>query len=121
MTERERERDRLYYLFQESKCPAHFWDNKQILDTTNYLLANGVIVPPCKVDDYLWFFKNGEIVFGRVIEITTSKSGVFAYLFELDDFDEIVDEFSIPLCEIGKTLFFTKEEAEQALKARDEG
>ena len=100
------------YIGEQNTFVAHIAD---------HLLLNGVIVPPYKVGSYLWFYKNGEIVFGRVAEITTTKSGMFAYVFELGEFDEIVDELVIPLCEIGKTVFLTKEEAEQALKARDEG
>lgn len=38
--------ERLYYLLQESKCPMHFLDNKQTLDTAKYLHEIGAVVLP---------------------------------------------------------------------------
>ena len=81
----------------------------------DYLLANGVIVPPCKVGDYIWFIQNKRLVYVVVENILKNHSGLFAFVFELDDGD-IVDEWSIPLCDFGKTVFLTKEEAEVKLK-----
>lgn len=82
----------------------------------DHLLANGVIVPPCKV--------------GQTIYVTTSW--VSEYKVKEIAFDDLLMRF---YCEnedyaldcrsfiffderIGKTVFLTREEAEQALKER---
>ena len=80
------------------------------------LVANGVIVPPCKVGYYIWFLQNDRLVLGLVQNITVSQNGLFAYVFEIDEHNEIENEWSIPLCDFGKTVFLTKEEAEAKLK-----
>lgn len=69
----------------------------------DYLLANGVIVLPCKVGDTVY-----QIDAERVFE-----SQVEAIIYATDSiaFDERV---------IGKTVFLTREEAERALKEREE-
>lgn len=76
---------------------------------TDYLLANGVIVPPCKVGDtvyYETYTNNGstsigvqphKIIAHRLIMVTESNC--------------LIADF-----EIGKTVFLTREEAERALK-----
>lgn len=84
-------------------------------EQAQYLMDNGVIVPPCKVGGCLYFIQNNRLVFGIVENIIKSHGGLFAYVFELYDGD-IVDEWSIPLCDFGKTVFLTREEAERALK-----
>lgn len=38
------DREKLDDLFADGKCPAWFIDNKQRLDTVDYLIANGVTV-----------------------------------------------------------------------------
>lgn len=81
----------------------------------DHLLANGVIVPPCKVGDTVYFdtYLRGDSVGVRphkVIEVKCviitepSKGGIGA---EISDWD------------FGKTVFFTREEAEKALKERE--
>lgn len=84
-------------------------------EQAQYLMDNGVIVPPCKIGCCLYFIQKNRIVFGIVAEITANKSDLFAYVFEFDNGD-IVDEWSIPLGNLGKTVFLTREEAERALK-----
>lgn len=82
----------------------------------DHLLANGVIVPPCKVGDTVYFdtYLRGDSVGVRphkVIEVKCviitepSKGGIRA---EISDWD------------FGKTVFFTREEAEKALKEREQ-
>lgn len=75
---------------------------------------------PCEVGQNLWFLQNDRLAFGVVENILKNHSGLFAYVFELDDGD-VIDEWSIPLCDIGKTVFIgdnAHEEAEKALKER---
>ena len=79
--------------------------------TADYLLANGIIVPPCKVGDTVYYITgiyNSLIRSAEVIEIYCSDSG-FAYRVSSDYVN-----FDLQQSEI----YFTKEEAEQALKER---
>lgn len=82
------------------------------------LLANGVIVPPCKVGDIVYKVYDIESVHRQILELevlmieigiqrkvclkTTKKH---RYNFDKATFEDF-----------GKTVFLTKEEAEQALK-----
>lgn len=78
----------------------------------DHLLANGVIVPPCKVGDIIWTYD----FMWRLIPCTVDKpyrcvcgekgGCTFEMCFADDDF--------------GKTVFLTKEEAEKALKERED-
>ena len=82
----------------------------------DYLLANGVIVPPCKVGDTVYEIcerrrsgKWQKAIVERVVhgieigidKILTARCGTTAYVY---------------LSRLGKTVFLTREEAETALK-----
>ena len=68
----------------------------------DYLLANGIIVPPCKVGDTVY-----QVATERIYE---SKIKQVIYDVGHFGFDESA---------IGTSVFLTKGEAEQALKERD--
>jgi len=80
----------------------------------DYLLANGVIVPPCKVGDMVYMlvtkhthsysFDNGKMVINDNQHTFIKQT----YLME-SNFFRVIKDF-------GKTVFLTKEEAKQALK-----
>ena len=76
----------------------------------DYLLANGVIVPPCKVGDEIYYlFPQQGIQRAFVRRIQIGKYGV-----------AICTKYGATLIsEIGKTVFLTREEAEKALKERE--
>ena len=81
----------------------------------DHLLANGVIVPPCKVGDTVWFntFKKNATV----------CVGIQPHIVDRIDVNCVCDtknliETSIPCWTFGKTVFLTKEEAEKALAER---
>ena len=98
-------------------------------DEVDYLLANGVIVPPCKVGDVV-YIKNIPLI----IQFLHIENEVYYVVqFDCDDCGECPfyeDEVSfegehdcktngyIQFTEkdIGKTVFLTKEEAEAKLK-----
>ena len=95
----------------------------------DYLLAKGVIVPPCKVGDTAYKITHlcgGEtiIVKGTVIEITmTEKSPkskkVDCRFYFWADGEEFTRRMYSIWCwwfDIGETVFLTKEEAEEKLK-----
>ena len=100
------------------------WTIKKIAELADYLLKNGVIVPPCKVGDKIYAHWNcgkhgksiSEFVVTHIdidylpdIEVAyksqTSLSGTYHFA-KLSDF--------------GKTVFLTREEAEKALAERSE-
>ncbi len=98
------------YRKDESKCPFAYY-------LADRLLANGGVLPPCKVGDIVYMVTPG----GKIHEkkVLGSKSVVGSNLR-----DEIWIKHSFT-CEsalvfneddIGKTVFLTREEAEQALK-----
>ena len=101
----------------------------------DYLLANGVIVPPCKVNDKVYVISESRIEEATVIDVTVSLS--------IDIMLEITCDYNCEGCpfgywtenyggdwscsgeygtsmvqdkDFGKTVFLTREEAERALK-----
>ena len=61
------DRDRLIELLKKDNCPSPFFCDEKCkyanlkrcyqARTADYLLANGVIVPPCKVGDKVYIVK----------------------------------------------------------------
>jgi hypothetical protein len=85
---------------------------KVIEEVAAYLLANGVIVPPCKVGQILYVIEAGLINEAKVKEYkycSNSNNGVHWHIvFE--------DLFAMSEAHIGKSVFYTREEAEKALE-----
>lgn len=112
------ERERLIELL--NKKYDHFCDqcgvNKDSRYTENlsdYLLENGVIVPPVKVNDIIYIADENSNEFTGIDECRVSKlewNGVFWAIFVDKDYCGYSEN------EIGKTVFLTREEAEKALK-----
>jgi hypothetical protein len=100
------------------------------VDSENYyrfiadaLLANGVIVPPCKVGHKVFYFfetcdeqgkEKTRISEGVVVSFSLQEEGLWAYVRYKSGLTywHIVDK------DFGKTVFLTREEAETALKER---
>lgn len=104
------ERDRLFDLIANMPpevCTA--------VETTDYLLDNGVILPPCKVGDVVFMLGQDEILEMKVFQKTTGINGSYydsrntAY----NDFEDIFVDV-----DVGQTVFLTREEAEEALEKR---
>ena len=111
-------RDRLIELIKNAE--KAFPKDKPVLDieefVADHLLANGVIVPPCKVGDKVYSIVEGInfVLVGEVYEYVvgrehfvfrSTRKGYFTLAFtEID---------------IGKTVFLTKELAEKALAERE--
>ena len=78
----------------------------------DYLLENGVIVPPCKVGDMVYIFERGSYIIpicgqGKPHwEIKIEKCSFKYWLLDNHKF--------------GVNMFFTREEAEKALKEREQ-
>lgn len=93
----------------------------------DYLLANGVIVPPCKVGQTvfrivkLYGDRKPIIVEGEVFEIALTHENCEIkkrFYFLEKGGNKIINRYSLWLDfdEIGKTAFFTKEESKKALE-----
>lgn len=91
-------------------------DAKHIVD---HLLANGVIVPPCKVGDVVYQITRNFISEFRVrfVEIATCGN-LFLHTDLISDIVYTGEVFSES--DIGKTVFLTREEAEKALERNKE-
>lgn len=99
----------------------------QTLQTiADHLLENGVIVMPCKVGDTVWMVAKvyadvdgveKHIIFkGEVVSVSMQPEGLWTYCRYEEGWDywhKCVEDF-------GKIVFLTKEEAEQALKEREQ-
>ena len=91
-------------------------DKAEAKDLANHLLANGVIVPPCKVGDIVYTIFEGDIEALKVTYTKTEESAEFVYRY----YDARNKFLNMPFSDrsIGKTVFLTKEEAEKALAER---
>ena len=77
-----------------------------------FLLKNGVIVPPCKVGDVIYFVYRENIYPHKIKDIRINEYGEF-----------ISSSMNFNFKDFGKIVFLTKEEAEKALaeKRADNG
>ncbi len=101
----------------------------------DYLLANGVIVPPCKVGDIVYatkgcFYlphatqiKEDSIITCEIIAVKETKKGKFLLLKPLieEAFNMRSSNGWFPFSSIGKTIFLTKEAAKQAIAKIKDG
>lgn len=105
-------RDRLIELINEFKeldfcVPPDWW----IEHFADHLLANGVIVPPCKVGDtvYVCFSRT------RVIECKVARI-IIEHIEEIGMSFICYGGMHFDMRHWGKTVFLTREEAEKALE-----
>ncbi len=90
----------------------------------DYLLANGVIVPPCKVGGIVWVVYSPKYPANPADKGKwfMSQDGVQRIIYGAKGISiETWNMGTISAKKIGSELFFIKEEAEQALKERDDG
>ena len=123
-------RDRLIELIEQKQNGGwRFITGEYTTDVSNeyladHLLANGVIVPPCKVGDKVYYVSENPINLSvnpytiyeaDVVRIVTTKLGTSLVI-------QIHNEYGcteIPnIKDFGKTVFLTKEEAEAELEKR---
>lgn len=77
-------------------------------NVADYLLANGVIVPPCKVGDKLYITAS---ISKEIVETVV----IGMWIIE-DSFSILTIHGTIINNSLGDTVFLTKEEAEEKLK-----
>ena len=102
------DRDRLIELIMKSKAPLI---SRPLAEKeADHLIANGVICPPCQVGDmvYLCGIYTGQIIPTKVVGINIAENDVFL-LGNNFTCVSVADQ-------LGKTVFLTKEEAEEKLK-----
>lgn len=88
-----------------------------IENIADQLLANGVIVPPCKVGDTVYYPSGSfDRIFEKTVDeilISENESDVGCYIHFASTY--------MPFENIGKTVFLTKEEAEEKLNEMNKG
>lgn len=115
------ERERLIELIADSK-QMNGWNVEdkwgRIEDLADYLLSNGVIVPPCFIGQDIWHITkhyDGRIELGKgkvsMLQQKADKSWKVRIIVNSLFWDFAPNE-------IGKRYFLTKEEAEKALKEK---
>jgi hypothetical protein len=99
------------------------WDRIEFL--ADYLLANGVIVPPCKVGDEVFVYNRStqRIYKNRVYCVHIFGKGMCKNKISVEykNIYGAVSERRFAWAQFGKTVFLTKEEAENALSERRNG
>jgi hypothetical protein len=75
----------------------------------DHLLANGVIVPPVRVGQTVWGIRNYH-------SIKHPQEGKVSEMYFTEDMRLLIKIKHICIGEWGKTVFLTREAAEQALK-----
>lgn len=112
------ERERLIELLNNSLTGSVGLSSVLSTSIADYLLANGVIVPPFKVGDIIYEVcgrrKNGEwqkVVVERVVH--SVEIGINGSLAA-----RCGNAITVYLSGLGRTVFLTREEAEQALNWR---
>ena len=76
--------------------------------------AGRLVVPPCKVGDTLYEVTSRKTI--REYRVKAIRVELFCTFIEWDIVAGFVD-FGVPVDEIGKSVFLTREEAEKALEA----
>ena len=119
-----KQKDRLVELLGEKyNCVDR---NRCLDEQADYLLANGVIVPPCKVGDVVYYlnrqyhislYKN-TIYEAKVVRIVTTSLGTALVIHIRDESGccEVPD-----IRDWGITVFLSREEAEAKLKEGVQG
>lgn len=83
-----------------------------LIDNAEYLIANSVSVPPCKVGTEVFYITNysRRILSEKINKVSshTIINSTTIYLFE-------TDSLTFGLSDIGKTIFLTRESAEKEL------
>lgn len=88
------------------------WNSAKVKELADYLIANGVIVPPCKVGDMVYYITgigHNIVKPARIKEIIIGEYGI-KDLYVAGDGHNFENSFDI--------FFLTREEAEKDLKDR---
>lgn len=108
-------RDRLVEML---KTASYYLDEQDVLCNriADHLIENGVRILPCDVGDTIYYLDGSIIVESKVHCISFGgrygdyKGG------QIHIYDSDKDNITVKLDDFGKTVFLTKEQAEQKLK-----
>ena len=115
------EREKFIETIRKSMCGVVMSYTAKVLaeKAADALISEGAMFPPCKVGDTVYFIVEDEmeedkkyITSQRINDVSTRGIYLSTSIVE-----ENCNDFE-PYSEFGKTVFLTKEEAEQALKGR---
>ena len=116
-------RERLIEIIKESLVKNIDYTHKLAENITDDLLANGVIVPPCKVGQTVYktiTTSKGKPAIWKIIltsiSIDINEKGVSPNSYAIGHLKNTRCGESVDFCDFGKTVFLTREEAERALK-----
>jgi hypothetical protein len=105
-------RDRLIELLTDdlpfADNPLQYVIDELVERIADHLLANGVIVPPCKVGDTVYYIFVDKVYSFQVEKVEIVQHDIF--------FGTEGHFYWYSLRDIGKTVFLSKEEAEKALR-----
>lgn len=113
----EKERERLIELLNNSLTGSVGLSSVLSTSIADYILANGVIVPPCKVGDTVYYVNRGRIERLEIRNINYSFRDREYYVYLENSSGKALNINYYQL--IGYRLFNTLEEAEKALEARE--
>lgn len=113
------ERERLIDLLNKS-CEVRGWLMNGAGIIADYLLENGIVVLPCKINDHVWFIKSAFSVLvkpleARIIDIRGISIDHNILYESITLYNDLTRRFTSN--DIGTKVFLTKEEAEQAIQA----
>ena len=117
-------RDRLIWLIRNAKAAYRSMNDAVMSEEefiADFILANGVIVPPCKVEQTVFFYtcvcdeedeERFDILEGEVVSFILRRQGLWAYCH----YKCGLTYWHLVEKDFGKTVFLTREEAEAKLK-----
>ena len=115
----EKQRERLVELLNEAKRRIKNLDTSypDYDEAVDYLIANNVVVLPCVVGQTVWCIYNYEKPKEFQVAVLSMSENHYSFTIEANKgvFKHYCDKEAV-----GKWVFFTKEEAENALKEREE-
>lgn len=124
MTERERLKN-LVFKFMEAATTELLYGGDFDDVFTDYLLKNGVIVPPCKIGDKIYVIPSKANYKLNIVNGYTENNRIYEQI--VDAIHIYLTGYTLSCCEglqpqpsalYGETWFLSREEAEKALKVR---
>lgn len=124
MTDRERLIELLEDTLYDWECDVSI---ETVTEIAEHLIENGVIVPPCKVGQTVYYNDNN---YSYKRDILTFESTVSRFDFDFDTGEHIAvltvlvgshffRRTAVKFTDFGKTVFLTREEAERKLRERE--
>ena len=101
--------ERLIELIENSKRLTGIAWSDEVEKIADYLMQNGVIVPPCKIGDRVWGIR-------RFHNVERVQEGIVNEMYFMRDMRLQIVIKSVCRGTFGEKIFLSKEEAEAALE-----